>query len=172
VVAQGGPEAATIRAIAKDMGVNEAALYRHYKSKEQILWDAYARIVEDMAREKRALARSTAGFRAILREWIRLSFDYFDNHPDAFAYVLLLPPPGSVRATDIVSLQGRIFLTLVRRALMAHEIRVISPQLALSHFSGILLNVPRLIREGTLRGPAMQYVDEVAEAAWRALRPD
>jgi len=154
------------------MSVNEAALYRHYKSKEEILWDAYARIVEDMAREKRALAHSNAGFRAILREWIHLSFEYFDNNPDAFAYVLLLPPPRSVKATDIVSVQGRIFLSLVRRALRAHEIRTISLQLAFSHFSGILLNIPRLIREGILCGPARQYVDEVAEAAWRILRPD
>ena len=172
LIARGGPEAATIRAISNDMGVNEAALYRHYKSKEEILWDAYARIVEDMARQKRELAQSNAAFHAILREWIRLSFEYFDNSPDAFTYVLLLPPPSSVKATDIVSVQGRIFLSLVRRARKAGEIRAISPQLAFSHFSGILLNIPRLIREGTLRGPAVQYVDEVAEAAWRVLRPD
>jgi hypothetical protein len=43
------------------------------------------------------------------------------------------------------------------------------PELALSHFTGLMLNVPRLINEGTLEGPASRYVDDVADAVWRAL---
>ena len=40
-------------------------------------------------------------------------------------------------------------------------------ELALSHFSGILLNVPRLINEGSLPRPALQYTDEVKRAIYR-----
>jgi hypothetical protein len=43
------------------------------------------------------------------------------------------------------------------------------PKLAYSHFSGIMLSVPRLIHEGVLRGPALSYLDEASEAVWRAL---
>ena len=61
-------------------------------------------------------------------------------------------------------------MKMIIRAQEAGEIRAIDPQLALSHFSGLLLNVPRLISEGTLEGPAARYIDEVAQAAWRIFR--
>ena len=47
---QRGTGEATIRAIAS--GVTEAAVYRHYPSKEDLCRKAYAKIVEQMAREK------------------------------------------------------------------------------------------------------------------------
>ena len=171
LVAQSGPQGATMRAISADMAVNEAALYRHYKSKEEILWSAYARIVADMARDKQHLAKAEVPFRELLREWIRLSYVYFDANPDAFAYVLLLPPPNADSSAAVTQAQGKTFLSLLRRALRNKEIAPIAPKLAYSHFSGIMLNVPRLIREGTLRGPATRYVDDVTEAAWRVLAP-
>ena len=171
LVAQSGPHGATMRAISADMNVNEAALYRHYKSKDEMLWSAYVRIVEEMAREKQHLANADIPFREVLREWTRLTYAYFDANADAFAYVLLLPPPRDNNATAITQEQGKIFLSLIRRAIRNKEMAVIEPKLAYSHFSGMMLNVPRLIREGTLRGPAKRYVNTVADAAWRVLQP-
>lgn len=169
LVVQQGARRATIRAISAGMAVNEAALYRHYKSKDDILASAYAGVVEEMAREKQHLAKSALPFRDLMREWIRLTYVYFDRNPDAFAYVLLLPPPGAVVASGITRVQGTLFLSLLLRALKRKEIRAMPAKLAYSHFSGIMLNVPRLIREGILRGRAVHYVDDVAQAVWRVL---
>jgi AcrR family transcriptional regulator len=175
LVAKEGPHCATIRAISKSLNVNEAAIYRHYKSKEAIFWDAYTRIVEEMIGEKRHFMESSLPFRVLLNEWIRVTYTYFDMHPDAFAYVLLLPPPVEVLSSpdhkEITQAQGRLFKALVRQAQVKGEIRDISPELALCHFSGIMLNVPRLIREGQLVGPSMQFVEEITQASWRVLQP-
>jgi AcrR family transcriptional regulator len=175
LVAKEGLHCTTIRAISKSLNVNEAAIYRYYKSKEAIFWDAYARIVEEMIGEKRLLTESTKPFRELLSEWVLLTFTYFDRHPDAFTYVLLLPPPVELHAStshqEIILAQGKLFMVLVRHALAKGEIRDISPELALCHFSGLMLNVPRLIREGQLTGPAVRYVDDVSSAAWRVLQP-
>ena len=53
LVVEGGARNATIKAISAQMGVNEAALYRHFKSKEEILSSAYVGIVDEMAKQKR-----------------------------------------------------------------------------------------------------------------------
>ena len=52
-VVEGGARNATIKAISAQMGVNEAALYRHFKSKEERLSSAYVGIVDEMAKQKR-----------------------------------------------------------------------------------------------------------------------
>ncbi len=175
LVAKEGLHCTTIRAISKSLKVNEAAIYRYYTSKEAIFWDAYARIVEEMIADKQLLTQSPKPFRELLRDWIDLTFAYFDRHPDAFTYVLLLPPPVELKTSashqELLLTQGRLFKALARQALAKDEMRDISPELALSHFTGLMLNVPRLIRENQLDGPALQYVDEVAAAAWRVLQP-
>jgi AcrR family transcriptional regulator len=171
VVQEGAPRA-TIKAISAGISVNEAALYRHYKSKDEILASAYVGIVDEMAREKQHLAKAGLPFRELVREWIRLTYRYFDKNPDAFAYVLLLPPPDSVIASGITRVQGTLFLSLIKRALKKQEIQPIPAKLAYSHFAGIMLNIPRLIREGTLPGPAARYVDASAQAVRRALAVD
>jgi AcrR family transcriptional regulator len=168
LVVEGGARNATIKAISAQMEVNEAALYRHFKSKEEILSSAYVAIVDEMAQQKRHLAKSTLPFAEIVREWIKLTYDFYDGNPDAFAYVLLLAP-SSISNAEISRVQGKLFMALIRRALRNGEIAPMLPKLAYSHFSGIMLNIPRLIYEGTLRGPARVYVDDAVNAVLRAL---
>jgi AcrR family transcriptional regulator len=168
LVVEGGARNATIKAISAQMDVNEAALYRHFKSKEEILSSAYVAIVDEMAQQKRHLAKSRLPFAEIVREWIKLTYDFYDGNPDAFAYVLLLPP-SSISNADISRVQGKLFIALIRRALRNGEIAPMLPRLAYSHFSGIMLNIPRLIYEDALRGPARGYVDDAVNAVLRAL---
>lgn len=168
LVVEGGARNATIKAISAQMDVNEAALYRHFKSKEEILSSAYVAIIEEMAQQKRHLTKSTLPFAEIVREWIKLTYDFYDRNPDAFAYVLLLPP-SSMPNADISRVQGKLFMSLLRRARRKGEIAPMLPKLAYSHFSGIMLNIPRLIYEGTLRGPARAYLDDAISAVMRAL---
>lgn len=167
-----GPAAATIRAIAREAGVTDAAIYRHYRSKKELWQSAYATIIEEMVREKRHLATSDAPLREKLHEWVRLSYAYFDRDPAAFTFAFVapqIPPDAARRATRA---QRELFTQMIARARAAGEIRAIAPQLALCHFVGVMLSVPRMISEGTLDGPASAYVDEVATAAWRVLRPE
>jgi len=67
--------------------------------------------------------------------------------------------------------QGRIFMEMIKSAVATEEIKPIAPELALSHFTGVMLNVPRLINEGLLEGPASRYFEAVADAVWNILDP-
>lgn len=169
LIAGKGLKAATVRSIAREAGVTEAALYRHYASKEALYFDVYTRLVTEMIAAKRAIGSSSASVRDKLKEWVRVSYDFFDRHPDAFTFVLLTPHDFPEPQREITTVQGRVFMDMVTEAQVAGEMKPIPPELALSHFTGVMLNVPRLINEGTLKGPAAKYVDEVAGAVWRIL---
>jgi AcrR family transcriptional regulator len=172
VAANAGPGAATIRAIAREAGVTDAAIYRHYRSKDDLWQSAYARIIGEMVRDKRHLASSDASLREKLREWVRLSYAYFDRDAAAFAFAFLTPQVRPDAARRFAEAQRETFVQMITRARAAGEVRALTPQMALCHFVGVLLSVPRFISEGALDGPASAYVDEVAAAAWRILRPE
>ena len=163
VAAKQGVSGASIRQIASEAGVTEVALYRHFDSKDDLCQQAYQQIVADMAEEKEQLLQLRAApLQQLLRNWIRLSFEYYDRYPEAFTYVLLTP--YDFTESDITMRQGRMFSKLIADAIQAGEFPDMDPVIAMSHFSGLMLNIPRLINEGTLAPPALQYVDTVSMA--------
>ena len=170
VVARDGVARATTRAIAREAGVTEGAIYRHYRSKGELREMAFAQIIERMMGEKRHLVDSSAPLKRRLHEWVELTYAFFDRHEDAFVYVFLRPTAGTTQLTAWP--QGELFMRMIERAQARGEARRMTPALALSHFSGMLLNVPRLISDKLLERPALQYVDEVAQAAWTVLKQE
>ncbi|MDA0337450.1 MAG: TetR/AcrR family transcriptional regulator [bacterium] len=167
LVARQGVPGASIRQIATEAGVTEGALYRHFASKDDLCQQAYQQIVAEMAEEKEQILKSAAPLSAQLREWIRVSFAYFDQYPEAFTYVLLIP--YDFTESDISRRQGRMLMTLLAEANRTGQLPDMAPDLALSHFTGLMLNIPRLINEQTLAAPAAQYVDAVATAVCAVL---
>lgn len=174
LAAEQGLGGCTTQQIAQRAGVSEGAIYRHYRSKDELRWAAYRQVVADMIEEKKGLAASSLALPELLHEWIRLTYQFFDQNPKAFTFVLLIPPPKPLSHSDrkIVRQQGQILMARLRQARMAGEMKPLSPRVALCFFTGLMLNVPRQINEGTLRGPAERYTDTVSQAVWKILRPN
>ena len=174
LTARGGPESVTIQSIARHVGITEGAIYRHFRSKDELRWEAYRRIVSEMIHEKERLTSQSIPVRAKLRQWIELTYDYFDHTHEAFAYVFLTPHPEPLSDEDrtLTRQQGQLFMSMVEEATLCGELRLLPAETILCLFTGLMLNVPRSIDAGTLPGPAGLYVNEIADAVWRVLRPD
>lgn len=170
LVARNGLEGTTIRAICRQAGVTEGAVYRHFESKDELYWVAYKQIVDEMIHEKEQICSMKMSFRDKLSRWIELTYRYYDQQREAFTYVLLTEHnlPQSERC--ITKRQGELFCEIFAQAKEAGKVRAISPELALSHFGGIMLNIPRLINEGRLKGSATRYTQEILSAVCRALQ--
>jgi len=171
LTARQGDTSTTIQAIAREVGITEGAIYRHYRSKDELRWQAYQQTIEDMAQQKQRLVFAKIPFPEKLHQWVKYTYTYFDQYPDAFTYVLLMPhpEPRTPEETEITTRQGRLFMKMFEAAQSQGDARPIPAQIALSHFTGLMLNIPRLINEGVLSGHASRYVDEVTQAIARVL---
>ena len=145
LIAHEGMQAATIRAITHRVGITEGALYRHFKSKAELLQEIYEQLVARMAEAKSAIAASDLPFADKLKSWVRITYEFYDEYPEAFTFVLLTPHNLD---NDIFHRQGRVFSGMFESAREAGIAREIENPLALSHFTGVILNVPRMINEG------------------------
>jgi AcrR family transcriptional regulator len=163
LVARQGVNGTSIRQIATAAGVTEGALYRHFKGKDDLCQQAYFTIVADMASRKEKIATSDLPIEEKIREWIRVSYDYYDQFPDAFAYVFFTDHAFPESWREITTRQSRIFRHIIQQIEPERD----KAELLLCHFTGVLLNVPRLIMEGVLPRPALGYTDEVATAIYR-----
>lgn len=158
-----GVQSASIRTIAKAAGVTEGAVYKHYGSKNDLIREAYTAIVDEMARDKAVLLKAGLPLEHALKAWVKLSFEYYDGNRDAFSYVLLMPHQMAETLGDIYTKQGNMFRDFLIAAQESGEAKVMEPGLAYAIFTGCVLNIPRLINEGVIEGPAMNYADEIAE---------
>lgn len=165
--ARDGIDGASIRTIAREVGVTEGAVYKHFANKEELIREAYTSVVEEMARDKAVLVKADLPFEHAVRAWVKLTYQYFDANQDAFTYVLLMPHRFADALGEIYTRQGHMFRAFIVRAQENRQIREMDPDLAVAVFTGIVLNIPRLINEGALQGPAVSYDQEIADAVIR-----
>lgn len=165
----GGMDKASVRSITREAGVTEATLYRHFENKNALWEEIYSQIVQEMIREKQELVASSQPFRWRLGRWVELTYSYYDGNRDAFTYVLLMPRAYAERLGDIYFAQGRLLRQLIADGMTRGCCDGMDLDLAVALATGMMLNVPRLINEGAIRGPAMQYFDSVVGAMCRAL---
>jgi AcrR family transcriptional regulator len=170
--ARHGVSGSTVRGIAAEAGVTEGAIYRHFSSKEELCQAAYCQIVAEMAEQKQEIVHGPGSIPSKFRSWIQMTFEYFDRFPDAFSYVLLKDHDFPPEIREVAARQGQMLTGMIEEAAAAGEIDEIDPKLAVCHFTGLMLNLPRLIGESSLPGPAVQYLDEVAGAVYRVFGID
>lgn len=108
-----GPDAVTLRAIAREMGMTAPALYRYFGSHEELLRHVIGDIFVEVsgnirsAIEKAAADGMAAKFIASAREFRRWSLD----HPREFALVFGSPLPGiDLNHPDIAEECGQQFM--------------------------------------------------------------
>jgi len=86
-LAEGGPGALSINAIAKELGVSGPALYRYFAGRDalliELILDAYA----DLTRAISAPSRRLPAFAAAYRSWATA-------HPHRYRLLFGAPPPG------------------------------------------------------------------------------
>ena len=160
---------ASVRAIAREAGVSEGALYRHYKSREHLIGAVFEDLVRPMIAQKEGLVAMRAPMHDRLREWVRCTYAGFDRDPNGFAFVLLtdhaLPP-------EIAHLKGRqsqLLTELLAQGQRAGILRPMPNNLAGAMFVGLLLSVPTRVLAGKIPAPASAYTDEIARGIWLAL---
>lgn len=167
-----GIDGASIRTIAREVGITEGAVYKHFTNKDELIREAYASVVEEMARDKEVLVKTDLPFEVAVRAWIKLTYQYYDNNPEAFSYVLLMPHRMAERLGEVYTKQGRLFRAFLVRSMESGAIRTLDPDLGIAIFTGLVLNIPRLINEGVVPSPAVDYAESIADAVIRVFAND
>lgn len=152
-----------MRAIAREAGVTEAVVYRHFSDKQALLDEVHSEIIEEMIAQKQRLLRTPGTACEKVREWVRLSYESFDRDPHGFTTVFLHAPNDERGRKD--RRQSELFFEVLRRASKSEQ----EATLATAMFVSMLLTVPRLINAGEAEGPAGKHASRVGEAACRML---
>ena len=87
--ARKGVDATSIKDIAGAVGVADAALYRHFASKEEIGRQVFLRHYGDLARAVAAIGARDVPFAEKAGALVAMFCTLFDTEPDVFAFILI-----------------------------------------------------------------------------------
>jgi AcrR family transcriptional regulator len=159
----------SVRDIARTVGITEGALYRHFPSKDQLVWRVFEHHYVAFAQRLHRLAEEAATTPDKLRQMIRGFCEAYDEDPVLFRFLLFvqhgqLPKlaPGTLTPVDVM--RG-----VLEAAIAAGEIPAQHPAVATALIFGVVLEPAQFAAYGQIPFNMGSMCDRLIAAAWAAV---
>jgi AcrR family transcriptional regulator len=166
---QQGVTETTIRDIAGAVGLSEGALYRHFPSKDELVWQLFERHYIEFAARLQELAETPSTVRGKLAAMIEGFCRAHDDNPERFRFLLFVQhgqlarlAPGSPTPVDAVR-------RVIAAGIDAGEIPRQDAGLATALVFGIVLQPMQFAAYGGLSSSMRDISPRLVTAAWAAL---
>jgi AcrR family transcriptional regulator len=159
----------TVRDIARAVDLSEGALYRHFASKEELVWLAFERHYVAFARELERLARGQVSARDRIAAMIRGFCQAHDENPTRFRFMLFVQHGQLQKLAADAATPVEVMRTIVADAIAAGEIPAQDPDLATALVFGVVLEPVTFAAYGRLPRTMAPLCERLVHAAWAAV---
>jgi AcrR family transcriptional regulator len=160
----------SVRDIARAVDISEGALYRHFVSKDELVWAAFEHHYVEFAARLDALAQAQTTAHGKLAAMIRGFCHAHDEDPTLFRFLLFVQhgqlnklAPGTPNPVDAVR-------TVLERGIASKEIPDQHPDIATALVFGIVLQPVTFAAYGRLPSTMGPMSDRLVTAAWAAVK--
>jgi AcrR family transcriptional regulator len=167
--AEKGVDRTTIGDIARAAGIAEGTIYRHYPSKEELVWQLFSRHYLSLAERLDRLQAARQGLRAKLAAMVGLFCSLYEQDPDMFRFLLLVQHGQLERVTAEMQTPVTVLKAAIEAAVTRGEIPRQDAQVATAIVLGIVLQVAVFRVYGRIGRPLGGFAEQLTESAWRAL---
>ena len=159
----------TIRDIARAVDISEGALYRHFISKEDLVWQLFERHYVEFAGSLWSLAEGESTARGRLAAMIRGFCRAHDDNPELFRFLLFvqhgqLGKLGPDTPTPVSAVR-----TVMSSAIASGEVPAQSADLATAIVFGVVLQPVQFAAYGRLPSDMGSMSERLIAAAWAAV---
>ena len=164
-----GITATTIRDIAGAVGLSEGALYRHFSSKEQLVWQLFERNYVEFASRLLTLAEGEATARGKLAAMIRGFCRAHDDNPTLFNFLVFVQHGQLAKLAEDAPTPVTVMRAVLKRAIDESEIPPQDPDLATALVLGAVLQPATFAAYGRIALKLEPVSDRLVAAAWAAV---
>jgi AcrR family transcriptional regulator len=159
----------TIKDIARAVGVSEGALYRHFESKDELVWKAFERHYVAFAATLRQLAESEPTARGKIAAMIRGFCRAHDENPTLFKFLLFVQHGQLAKLEPGTPTPVEVMRDVLDRAIALREIPAQRPDLATALVLGVVLQPVTFAAYGRLPVNLGSMCERLIAAAWAAV---
>jgi len=160
-----GVHATGIREIAKHAGCSEAALYRHWTNKEDLVTSLFREHIAEVVELLDSAVQGANGFEERLRAACAAVYQLYDDHPLVFRFVLLVRHEQVVFLSDEVRMPQDVVTELIADRVSDEQQAILLAAAAM----GIFLQTAEFVIYGRLDGPLAGHAEQVGDLVLRLL---
>ena len=160
----------TVRDIGAAVGVTDAALYRHFSSKEELAWDIFVDDLLAMAREFEGFRRAHKTSKPAIEAMVRRFCAAFDEDQDLITYLFLAWHSQHEKVTADMPTPMKVVIATIADGMKRGDVPKRNPVLVASMVYGICRQAAVSCLLGTLEKPLGQYADALVAESARMLR--
>lgn len=164
---QKGIRETTIKDIAKEVGITEGAVYRHFKSKEEIVLGLFKQYSDEFYNRLLEATQSGTSYKEKFYNTAKAFISFCFEKPSAFKYLDLF---HYLRPEDIKGfspLPKDAIWNLIEEGIDQGMLKV-KKEYALAIFVGTLERIFLLVEAGLLKREEVD-IEEVSQVIWKAL---
>jgi len=165
-----GVSETTIRDIAGSAEVAEGALYRHYRSKDELILALFSHHYAVLAATLDEVQAAQASIRDKLRAMITECCRLFDTDPIRFRFMLLVQHHSLHRLDGALASPVEVLRTVLAAAMERGEIPKREPDLAAALVMGVIVQPATFKTYGRIPGPMLPLAETLTEACWHLLQ--
>ena len=159
----------TIRDIARAVEISEGALYRHFVSKEDLVWQLFERHYVEFAGRLWALAEGETTARRKVAAMIEGFCRAHDDNPELFRFLLFVQHGQLGKLSDGTPTPVNAVRVVISNGMATGEIPAQSPDLATALVFGVVLQPVQFAAYGRLPTEMGQMSERLIAAAWAAI---
>jgi AcrR family transcriptional regulator len=159
----------TVRDIARAVDISEGALYRHFVSKEALVWQLFERHYVEFAGSLLTLAEGEASARGKVAAMIRGFCRAHDDNPELFRFLLFVQHGQLGRLAPETPTPVSAVRTVMNSAIASGEVPQQSADLATALLFGVVLQPVQFAAYGTLPSDMSSMSERLIAAAWAAV---
>jgi AcrR family transcriptional regulator len=159
----------TIRDIARAVDISEGALYRHFVSKEDLVWHLFERHYVEFAGSLWSLAEGESTARGKLAAMIRGFCRAHDDNPELFRFLLFVQHGQLAKLSPETPTPVSAVRAVMNGAIASGEIPAQSSDLATALVFGVVLQPVQFAAYGRLPSDMGSMSERLIAAAWAAV---
>jgi AcrR family transcriptional regulator len=159
----------SIRDIARAVDVSEGALYRHFTSKEDLVWKAFEHHYVAFAERLRTLADGEPTTRGKLAAMIRGFCQAHDESPALFRFLLFVQHGQLAKLSPEAATPVTVMESVIDAGIRAGELPRQDPALATALVFGVVLQPVTFSAYGKLPSTMESLCERLVTAAWAAV---
>ena len=159
----------SVRDITREVGISEGALYRHFESKEDLVWQTFEQNYLAFARELESLAAREPTARQKVGAMIRGFCRAHDDNPTLFNFLVFVQHGQLSKLAEDDPTPVTVMRSVLARAINDAEIPPQDPDLATALVLGAVLQPATFAAYGRIALKLEPVSDRLVAAAWAAV---
>ena len=159
----------SVRDITRAVGISEGALYRHFESKDDLVWQTFEQGYTSFARELDSLAAGETTARQKVAAMIRGFCRAHDDNPTLFNFLVFVQHGQLAKMPRDAQTPVSVMRSVLLRAVRDGEIPAQDPDLATALVLGAVLQPATFAAYGRIALKLEPVSDRLVAAAWAAV---